>query len=147
MTVNEKKEGYDTSIWTISAAGDDQPHQLTSGKHDSTPRWSPDGKFLVFLRAIEKDGKPEPPQLCMLPLAGGDSFAFTELPKGASGPKWSPDGKTIVFASSTNADDLTKQEKKKRKEEEEKKAAAESSPAASPSPEKEKTRTAADTVA
>ena len=138
VTVNEKKEGYDTSIWTISAAGDDQPHQLTNGKHDSTPRWSPDGKFLVFLRAVEKDEKPEPPQLCMLPLAGGDSFAFTELPKGASGPKWSPDGKTITFTSSTNADDLTKQEKKKRKEEEEKKAAAASSPAASPSPDKRK---------
>jgi dipeptidyl aminopeptidase/acylaminoacyl peptidase len=134
VTVNEKKEGYDTSIWTISAAGDDQPHQLTSGKHDSAPRWSPDGKFLVFLRAVEKEEKPEPPQLCMLPLAGGDSFAFTELPKGASDPKWSPDGKTITFTSSTNTDDLTKQEKKKRKEEEEKKAAATSSPAASPSP-------------
>ena len=138
VTVNEKKEGYDTSIWTISAAGDDQPHQLTNGKHDSAPRWSPDGKFLVFLRATEKDGKPEPPQLCMLALAGGDSFAFTELPKGASGPKWSPDGKTIAFTSSTNADDLTKQEKKKRKEEEEKKAIAAGPLAASPAPDKRK---------
>ena len=146
ITVNEKKDGYDTSIWTISAAGDDQPHQLTNGKHDSAPRWSPDGKFLVFLRATEKDGKPEPPQLSMLSLAGGDSFPFTDLPKGASGPQWSPDGRTIVFSSSTNADDLAKQEKKKRKEEEEKKAAAAASPAidkrkkqeaqASPSPEK-----------
>ena len=146
ITVNEKKDGYDTSIWTISAAGDDQPHQLTNGKHDSAPRWSSDGKFLVFLRATEKDGKPEPPQLSMLSLAGGDSFPFTDLPKGASGPQWSPDGRTIVFSSSTNADDLAKQEKKKRKEEEERKAAAADSPAtdkkrkqeaqASPSPEK-----------
>ena len=138
VTVNEKKEGYDTSIWTVPLAGDEEPHQLTNGKHDSTPRWSPDGKFLVFVRAAEKDGKPEPPQLCMLPLAGGDSFAFTDLPKGASSPRWSPDGRTIVFGSSTNADDLTKQEKKKRKEEEEKKAAAESSPAVSPSADKKK---------
>jgi dipeptidyl aminopeptidase/acylaminoacyl peptidase len=138
VTVNEKKEGYDTSIWTVSTDGNDQPHQLTSGKHDSTPRWSPDGKLLVFLRATEKDGKPEPPQLYMLALAGGDSFAFTDLPKGAGGPKWSPDGKTIVFSSSTNPDDLTKQEKKKRKEEEDKKIGATSSPAAAASPDKRK---------
>ena len=136
VTVNEKKDGYDTSIWTIAPTGDDQPHQLTNGKHDSTPRWSPDGKFLVFLRAMEKDGKPEPAQLRMLPLEGGDSFAFTDLPKGASGPEWSPDGKTIVFSSSTNADDLKKQEKKKQKEKEEKQAAAATSPEASASPDK-----------
>ena len=66
MTVNEKKDGYDTSIWMVATAGDDQPHQLTNGKHDSSPRWSPDGKYLCFVRAVEKDGKPEPPQLCML---------------------------------------------------------------------------------
>ncbi len=136
VTVNEKKTGYDTSIWMVSAAGDDQPHQLTNGKHDSSPRWSPDGKFLVFLRAPEKDGKPEPTQLNILPLAGGDSFAFTDLPKGAGGPKWSPDGKTIVFTSGTNADDLAKQAKEKRKEAEEKKEAAMSSPTATPTPER-----------
>jgi dipeptidyl aminopeptidase/acylaminoacyl peptidase len=128
VAVNEKKDGYDTSIWVIATDGNDQPHQLTNGKHDTAPRWSPDGKFLCFLRAAEKDGKPEPPQLNLLPLAGGDSFAFTKLPKGASGAKWSPDGKTIVFTSSTNAEDLVKQEKKERKDEAKKAASGASSP-------------------
>jgi len=126
VTVNEKKEGYDTSIWTVPIAGGEEPHRLTSGNHDSAPRWSPDGKYLCFLRGTEKDGKPEPAQLCMLPLSGGDAFGFTTLPKGAGAPTWSPDGKQITFTSTTNADDLAKQEKKKRKEEELKKAAAES---------------------
>src|SRR6202171_1854388 len=132
VTVNEKKEGYNTSIWSVPAAGGEEPHQLTKGDHDSTPRWSPDGKYLVFPRAIEKDGKPEPPQLSMLPMAGGDSFWFTDLPKGAGSPGWSPDGKSIAFTSDTNAEDLAKQEKKKRKEAESKKALSEGSPAASP---------------
>ena len=99
------------------------PHRLTTGERDSSPRWSPDGKYLVFTRTTEKDGKPEPPQLFMLSMAGGDAFAFTSLPKGAGDPKWSPDGKLIVFTSSTNPEDLEKQEKKKRKEEELKRAA------------------------
>src|SRR6266567_6251 len=130
VTVNEKKEGYNTSIWSVPVAGGEAPHQLTKGDHDSTPRWSPDGKFLLFLRATEKDGKPDRPQLSILPMAGGDSFSFTDLPKGASNPVWAPDGKTIAFTSDTNAEDLAKQEKKKRKEEELKKAVSESSPSA-----------------
>ena len=131
VSVNEKKEGYNTAIWMVPVGGGDEPHQLTKGDYDSAPRWSPDGKFIVFTRATEKDGKPEPPQLCLLPMAGGDAFAFTELPKGAADPKWSPDGKWIAFTSSTNPEDLAKQEKKKQKEEELKKAvSAEASPSA-----------------
>ena len=128
VAVNEKKEGYSTSIWSVPVAGGEEPHQLTKGDHDSTPRWSPDGKYLLFLRSTEKDGKPEPPQLSILSMAGGDSFSFTDLPKGASNPVWAPDGKTIAFTGDTNAEDLAKQEKKKRKEEELKKEVSQSSP-------------------
>src|SRR2546421_2548464 len=116
VTVNEKKEGYNTSIWSVPVMGDEAPRQLTKGDHDNTPRWSPDGKFLAFLRSTEKDGKPEPPQLAMLPMAGGDSFVFIDLPKGAGNPVWAPDGKNIAFTSDTNAEDLAKQEKKKSQE-------------------------------
>jgi dipeptidyl aminopeptidase/acylaminoacyl peptidase len=151
VTVNEKKEGYNTSIWSVPTAGGEEPHQLTKGDHDSTPRWSPDGKFLLFIRATEKDGKPEPPQLSILPMAGGDSFSFTDLPKGAGSPVWSPDGKTIAFTSETNAEDLAKEEKKKKKEEELKKAVSAISPAGSPStsktPAEKNTKTASDDAA
>jgi dipeptidyl aminopeptidase/acylaminoacyl peptidase len=129
VTVNEKKEGYSTSIWAVPTAGNEGPHRLTSGERDSSPRWSPDGKYLVFTRGTEKEGKPEAPQLFMLSMAGGDAFPFTTLPKGAGDPRWSPDGKMIAFTSTTNPEDLVKQEKKKRKEEELKQAVpAEASP-------------------
>jgi len=124
VTVNEKKEGYNTSIWAVSTSGSEGPHRLTSGERDSSPRWSPDGKYLAFTRVTEKDGKPESPQLFMLSMAGGDAFSFTSLPKGTGDPRWSPDGKTIAFTSTANPDDLAKQEKKKRREEELKQAAA-----------------------
>src|SRR4051812_22158062 len=134
VTVNEKKEGYNTSLWSVATAGGEEPRQLTTGDHDGQPRWSPDGKFLAFVRASEKDGKPEPPQLSILPMTGGDSFIITDVPKGASNPKWSPDGKTIAFTSSTNPEDVTKQAKKKEKEEENKKAEGGPSPSPTPSP-------------
>src|ERR1051325_7329973 len=65
VTVNAKKDGYDTAIWTVSTASGES-RQLTAGPRDSTPRWSPDGKFICFVRSPEKDGRPEPPQLFML---------------------------------------------------------------------------------
>src|SRR5438477_4745976 len=131
VTMNEKKEAYNTSIWAVSTAESEGPHRLTSGERDSSPRWSPDGKYLVFTRVTEKDGKPESPQLFMLSMAGGDAFSITTLPKGASDPRWSPDGKVVAFTSTTNPEDLVKQERKKRKEEELKQAAlAEALPSA-----------------
>jgi len=139
ITVNEKKEGYNTSIWTVPIGGGEAPRQITKGDHDSTPRWSPDGKYLLFLRATEKNGKPEPPQLAILPMAGGDSFVFTDLPKGTGSPSWAPDGKTIAFTSDTNAEDLAKQEKKKAKESASAKAPADKERSA-PSPEPESER-------
>ena len=111
VAVNEKKDGYNTSIWSVSTAAGEM-HQLTSGTRDSSPRWSPDGKYLAFVRVTEKDGKPDQPQLFMLPMSGGDSFQVTSLPKGTGPPVWSPDGKTIAFGSNSNPDDLAKPNKK-----------------------------------
>lgn len=128
VTVNEKKLGYDTSIWTVAAAGNEEPHRLTNGNYDSAPQWSPDGKFLAFTRSTEKDGKPEPPQLAMLPMAGGEAWTFTDLPKGAGSPKWSPDGRALAFTSSSNPEDMAKQQKKKRQEDDARKSAAASNP-------------------
>src|SRR5947208_17176826 len=44
VTVDEKKTGYDTAIWSVSTRGEEQPRRMTDGKHDSSTRSSPDGK-------------------------------------------------------------------------------------------------------
>lgn len=123
ISVNERKTGYDTSVWTVSTRGDEVPRRLTNGLHDSSPRWSPDGKLLVFVRSPEPpatppsasagaaagaSARPEAPQLYMLHLGGGESWKITSLPRGASSPVWSPDSKWIAFNSTTNPDDLAK---------------------------------------
>ncbi len=108
VVVNDKKDDYDTSIWTVSTRGG-EPRMLTSGTRDTSPQWSPEGTRLAFVRSVEKDGKHLPPQLYILPLTGGEPWPLTKLAKGAVRPTWSPDGRTIAFNSSTKAEDEAKE--------------------------------------
>ena len=127
VTVNDRKDGYNTSIWSVTTANG-EARQLTNGVRDTTPRWSPDGNYLLFVRVPEKDGRPEPPQLFMLSMAGGESFQFTSVTRGAGNPTWSPDGKMILFYNGATTEELAKAAPKPS-------PSPAASPAASPKPE------------
>src|ERR1017187_7941823 len=119
VTVNAKHDNYETSLWIIPASGG-AARPLTSGTRDSSARWSPDGRTLAFLRAPEqkdKDGKPQPAQIYLLSMDGGEARPLTDIPKGAGGLAWAPDGQAIAFLSTTLAKDFDK--KKDAKDEEE----------------------------
>jgi dipeptidyl aminopeptidase/acylaminoacyl peptidase len=111
VVVNEKEDRYESSIFLVATAGNEQPRRITSGTRDAGPRWSPDGKRLAFLRspaagspAMQSTGS----QIYVLEMDGGEARAVTDLPKPAQSPEWSPDGKTIAFATTATADDLRK---------------------------------------
>ncbi|HEX4495530.1 MAG TPA: S9 family peptidase [Thermoanaerobaculia bacterium] len=108
VIVNEKKEGYDTALWIAPADGSEPPRPFTSGPSDSSPKWSPDGSRLAFVRSVRKDGKGQPPQIYVIPTQGGEAAALTDLPDGAGAPLWSPDSRTIAFASALNEKDVKK---------------------------------------
>jgi dipeptidyl aminopeptidase/acylaminoacyl peptidase len=107
VSVTPKHDNYQTALWIVPASGG-PARQLTSGPRDSSPRWSPDGKRLAFVRSGEKDGKPEPAQIYLLNMGGGEARALTDLPKGAGAAVWSPSGRFIAFLSTTEAKDLDK---------------------------------------
>ncbi len=105
VTVNAKKDGYDTALWIVPADGSTPPRALTAGPRDNSPRWSPDGKSLAFLRTAAAGGRP---QIHLLPLSGGEAYAVTDLPRGAGSPVWSPDGTQMAFTSTTLPEELGK---------------------------------------
>src|SRR5438105_5081874 len=66
VTINEKNNDYETSLWSVSTSGGSAPQKLTSGTRDASPRWSPDGSRLAFVRAVERDKQPQPGQIFIL---------------------------------------------------------------------------------
>ena len=113
VTVNEDKDRYETSLYTVPADGDHLPHPFTSGPFDTSPRWSPDGRTIAFVRMTEKDGKPGKPQIYIIPANGGEARALTSIVQGAASPRWSPDGGIIAFTTAALPSDTTKEDPKK----------------------------------
>jgi len=95
-TIDADADASVKSLWRVGADGG-EPQQLTRGKADTSPAWSPDGTRVAFLRA--QDG---PPQLWVLPAGGGEPEQLTTLPLGAGAPRWSPDGSMIAFAAAVD---------------------------------------------
>ena len=85
---------YVNHLYLVPTDGSVPPTMLTVKEGSSQPAWSPDGKQIAFVRAV--DGKP---QIFLLSLDGGEPVQFTHAHYGAATPKWSPDGKAILFSS------------------------------------------------
>lgn len=92
------EDAYRSQLWIVPTDGSAEPRRLTHGWNDSAPRFSPDGRWLAFLRA-PKGGRP---QLHVLPTEGGDAFAVTtdaQHPLGAGAPTWSADSARIAYVA------------------------------------------------
>jgi dipeptidyl aminopeptidase/acylaminoacyl peptidase len=96
---DREKDTSKSQIWTVASDGSAPARKLTSGDRDSTPRWSPDGRWLAFVSA--RGDKPKN-QVWLLPLDGGEAQALTSEKGGAGGPVWSPDSKRLAFLSAVD---------------------------------------------
>jgi dipeptidyl aminopeptidase/acylaminoacyl peptidase len=86
---------YRGRLWAVPTDGSAPARPLTSGARDSAPAFSPDGRWLAWLRA-EPQGKP---QLVVMPTAGGAPRRLTDHPLGAGGPAWSPDSRRLAYTA------------------------------------------------
>lgn len=94
-TIDAGADKRDSQVWSVDWSGG-HPVQLTQGASAaSTPRWSPDGRSLAFLREGPKAERGD--QVWLLDRSGGEARVLTDLEGGVSDFTWSPDGKRLAL--------------------------------------------------
>ncbi len=93
-----EEDSYDSDVY-ISKVSGGSPEPFTTGKKDYDPKWSPDGKSILFLsrRHFGKDDKGN--ALYVINVEGGEAKLLHKTKDGVDNPQWSPDSKTVYFLS------------------------------------------------
>ncbi len=94
-TADLKKDKNDTDVWMASWDGATNLRLTSSPDAETSPRWSPDGRWLAFLSS-RQEGKGS--QVWLLDRRGGEAQRVTEIPGGVSEYAWSPDSRKLVVA-------------------------------------------------
>jgi dipeptidyl aminopeptidase/acylaminoacyl peptidase len=94
-----EKDWYVSQIWQWDGSG---AAPFTAGKADKSPRWSPDGSQLAFLRAPEPS---TPFQVAVMPTDGGEPRVISDFALGVTELEWSPDGRSLAVVAKTWSDE------------------------------------------
>lgn len=94
---------YNKDIWTVSADNSDKGAHLTqvttNPGEDSSPAWSPDGKWLTYSTQLDpKLFQYATKHIAVSPAIGGPAKVLTlSLDRMANDPRFAADGKSIFF--------------------------------------------------
>ena len=93
------EDGYQQLF--VLASNGATPRQVTTGhfRHQETPRWTPDGKFLIFSANRHSDWEHDPrnSEIYEVSLADGTIKALTDRQGPDGSPAISPDGRRIAY--------------------------------------------------
>lgn len=95
MYFTEESREKRSALW-LAATDGSHSEALTDGASlDTTPRWSPDGTQIAFLRKVDDKA-----QMHLLDVATREIRQITSLPLGVGGaPAWSPDSTSLAFTA------------------------------------------------
>jgi dipeptidyl aminopeptidase/acylaminoacyl peptidase len=104
--VDEEADRLGSSIWVAALDGSAEPRRFTEGPADTSPRWSPDGRWLAYLSVT--DDKPEHAHVRLAPLDGGAPMRLGDLPGPVTQLTWSPDSQRLAVACRVGVPDREK---------------------------------------
>jgi dipeptidyl aminopeptidase/acylaminoacyl peptidase len=92
-SLDRKTDEGDTDVYMVSLAGGEPMRLTTSPKPETSPRFSPDGKYLAFLSP--REGKKA--QVWLLNRTGGEAVRLTDYRANVSALAWSPDSTRLAL--------------------------------------------------
>src|SRR5256885_706812 len=94
--IDVKEDKSSAHIWMVGFDRQSASRQITWGQEsESSPRWSPDGKYLSFMSS--RPGKARGSQVWLLDRGGGEAFQLTDVKGRLQGYEWSPDSKRLAL--------------------------------------------------
>ena len=88
-----------SNIWTINFDGSDHRPITSGNSRDASPRWSPDGRRLLYTSSVNGST-----QLYARWMDSGQTAQLTNLTTSPSGIAWSPDGRWIALSMQVPAE-------------------------------------------
>jgi dipeptidyl aminopeptidase/acylaminoacyl peptidase len=94
-TVDVKEDKTNTHVWMIGFDGADDRQVTSSQDSESSPRWSPDGRYLSFTSS--RPGPAKGNQVWLLDQRGGEAFQLTDVKGRLQSYEWAPDSKRLAL--------------------------------------------------
>jgi len=94
-TTDVKEDKGSSHIWLMNFDGSND-RQITFGQEgESSPRFSPDGKYISFTSS--RPGKARGSQVWLLDRSGGEAQQLTDVKGRIQGYEWAPDSKRLAL--------------------------------------------------
>jgi dipeptidyl aminopeptidase/acylaminoacyl peptidase len=99
-STDSARDRRNTDIWMVSWDGKETVQLTSSPESESSPRWSPDGKYISFTASRGGGGS----QVWLLDRRGGEAIKLTDVKGDLNSYSWSPDSRKLVLVMKDPAD-------------------------------------------